>query len=179
RRRRGPGHRLGEGRGARRPLPDDEGQVGRSPTRRGRPDQGMKPPFSLLVVHGDGSRLLRVHLPRWIVYGTLGSVAAVAAAGLSGEYVLRQGDGDQMAALRRRVEDQREVIDSFQTRVAAVRSEIVVWRALHAKMWEAFGPGAGAEQEGAGLGAGSDAGAAAAGGGPPPRAELDLLATTV
>ena len=73
----------------------------------------MKPPFSLLVVHGDGSRVLRVSLPRWIVYGTLGSVAAVAAAGLSGEYVLRQRQWDQMAALRRRTDDQRELIDSF------------------------------------------------------------------
>src|SRR5439155_1512987 len=154
RRRRGPGHRHGEGRGGRRPLPDDEGQAGRSPTRRGRPDQGMKPPFSLLVVHGDGSRVLRVSLPRWIVYGTLGSVAAVAAVGLSAEYVFRQRDGNEVAELRRRVDDQRAVIDSLQTRVAAVRGEITTWGALHAQMREAFGPEAGADQGGAGGGGG-------------------------
>jgi len=112
----------------------------------------MKPPFSLLVVHGDGSRVLRVSLPRWIVYGTLGSVAAVAAVGLSAEYVFRQRDGNEVAELRRRVDDQRAVIDSFQTRVAAVRGEITTWRALHAEMWEAFGPEAGADQGGAGVG---------------------------
>jgi len=137
----------------------------------------MKPPFSLLVVHGDGSRVLRVSLPRWIVYGTLGSVAAVAAVGLSAEYVFRQRDGNEVAELRRRVDDQRAVIDSFQTRVAAVRGEITTWRALHAKMWEAFGPEAGAEEE---TGIGGAAPDALATGVEPPRGEeLDLLASSV
>jgi len=135
----------------------------------------MKPPFSVLVVHGDGSRVLRVCLPRWIVYGTLGSFAVLAAASLSGGYVLRLGQGDQVAALRRRVDEQRTLIDSFHTRVAAVRSEITAWRALHAKMWDALGPEAGA---GAG-GATPEAVGPAAGVEPSPREELDLLATSV
>jgi len=100
----------------------------------------MKDPFTLLLVHGDGSRVLRVCLPRWIVYGTLGSVAAVATAtiGLSGGYVLLERESGQMAALRQRADDER-VLDSFQTRIAAVRSEIKTWKALHTKMWKAFG----------------------------------------
>jgi murein DD-endopeptidase MepM/ murein hydrolase activator NlpD len=138
----------------------------------------MKPPFSLLVVHGDGSRVLRVSLPRWIVYGTLGSVAAVASVGLSAEYVFRQRDGNEVAELRRRVDDQRAVIDSFQTRVAAVRGEITTWRALHAKMWKAFGPEAGADQEGAGVG-GAAPDALAVSVEAPRGEELDLLATSV
>src|SRR5207248_5746739 len=64
----------------------------------------------------------------------------ISAVGLSAEYVFRQRDGNEVAELRRRVDDQRAVIDSFQTRVAAVRGEITTWRALHAEMWEAFGP---------------------------------------
>ena len=28
----------------------------------------MKPPFSVLVVNGDGSRVLRFRLPRWVVW---------------------------------------------------------------------------------------------------------------
>ena len=135
----------------------------------------MKPPFSLLVIHGDGSRVSRVYLPRWILYGTLGSLAAIVVASFSGEYLLGRRDGDQVAALRRRVDDQRALIDSFHTRVAAVRGEITAWRALHAKMWDALGPEAGA---GAG-GAAPEAVAAAAGVEPPPREELDLLATSV
>jgi len=135
----------------------------------------MKPPFSLLVVYGDGSRVLRVYLPRWIVYGTLGSFAALAGASLSGGYVLHLGQGDQMAALRRRVDDQRALIDSFHTRVTAVRGEIMAWKALHARMWAALGPDAGAEVRGAA----ADAVAPVAGVEPTPREDLDLLATAV
>ena len=32
----------------------------------------MKPPVSLILVHGDGSRVLRVSLPRSIIYATAG-----------------------------------------------------------------------------------------------------------
>jgi len=135
----------------------------------------MKPPFSLLVVHGDGSRVLRVDLPRWIVYGTLGSLAALFAASLAGEYLVGRLDGDQVAALRRRVDDQRALIDSFHTRVAAVRGEIMAWKALHARMWAALGPDAGAEVRGAA----AAAVAPVAGVEPTPREDLDLLATAV
>ena len=135
----------------------------------------MKPPFSLLVVHGDGSRVLRVDLPRWIVYGTLGSLAALFAASLAGEYLVGRLDGDQVAALRRRVDDQRALIDSFHTRVAAVRGEIMAWKALHTRMWEALRPDAGAEVRGAA----AAAVAPVAGVEPTPREDLDLLATAV
>jgi murein DD-endopeptidase MepM/ murein hydrolase activator NlpD len=105
----------------------------------------MKPPFSLLVTHGDGSRILRFWLPRPLVYGTLGLVGAVGLAGL----LVLQGQWDRMAALDRRVGDQREIIDSFDTRMAAVRDEIGAWKVLHARMWDAFGPVAGAMEQGA------------------------------
>src|SRR5207245_10651539 len=125
----------------------------------------MKPPFSLLVIHGDGSRVSRVYLPRWILYGTLGSLAAIVVASFSGEYLVGRLDGDQVAALRRRVDDQRALIDSFHTRVAAVRGEIMAWKALHARVWAAPGPAAGAGVRGARAGAVRPA----AGVGPPPR----------
>ena len=135
----------------------------------------MKPPFSLLVLQGDGSRVARIFLPRWVVYGTLGSFAAMAVAGLSGGYLLRLRQGDEMAALRQRADDQRALIDSFHARVAAVRGEITAWRALHARMWEALGP----EADAGGGDDTSDAVAPDAGVEPPPREELDLLATSV
>src|SRR5439155_13396220 len=116
----------------------------------------MKPAFSIVLVNGGGSRVLRFCVPRWITYGTLGSVAAVVAAavGVTGYYAfLRQEDG-QMVALRQRVDDQRELLDSFQTQVTAVRSEIMVWKALHSQMWEALGPEAGPEQTRTGVGGG-------------------------
>lgn len=91
----------------------------------------MKPAFSVLVLGGDGSRVVRFRVPRWITYGTL------ACAVLSGEYMLLQGH--QLAAEHGRVEDQRRVIDTFHGRVATVRSEIGTWGALHTRMWEALG----------------------------------------
>jgi len=141
----------------------------------------MKDPFTLLLVHGDGSRVLRVCLPRWIVYGTLGSVAAVATAtiGLSGGYVLLERESGQMAALRQRADDER-VLDSFQTRIAAVRSEIKTWKALHTKMWKAFGLAASSDRARTGAGGGTlDANAPTPGAEPRPSGELDLLATSV
>ncbi len=135
----------------------------------------MKPPFSLLVVHGDGSRVLRFCLPRWIAYGTLGSVAAMAAAGvgLSGEYVRLGPQWRETEALRRRVDDQSAVIDSFEARVAAVRGEITAWRTLHARMGEAFG--APVSPPGTGEGAPEASAAVEA----RPGDELALLATSV
>lgn len=108
----------------------------------------MKPPFSLLVVHGDGSRVLRLRLPRWIAYGALGSLGAVlaTAVGLSGEYLYLRRESGQLAALRRRVDGQREVIDAYQTGLASVRTEVVAWKAMHARMWESLGPAVGSSQ---------------------------------
>src|SRR5262245_31378810 len=99
----------------------------------------MKPPLSLLVVHGDGSRVLRFSLPRWLAYGTLVSLTAMAAIGIafSGDWVRFAPQASDVAALRRHADNQRAVIDSFETRVAAVRSEIDAWKAVHTRMWEA------------------------------------------
>jgi murein DD-endopeptidase MepM/ murein hydrolase activator NlpD len=142
----------------------------------------MKAPFSLVVVYGDGSRVLRFCLPRWIAYGTVGSVAAVVAAavGFSGEYVLFQRQWGQMATLRRRADDQHELIASFKTRIAAVRSEILVWKALHAKMWKALGRDARPDQTRSEVAGGTpDAQDATAGVKPPLGGELERLASCV
>ena len=144
----------------------------------------MKKPFSLLLVYGDGSRVLRMSIPRWIAYGTLGVAGAAAAGviGLSGELALLTAQSRQVTALREHLDAQNTLIDSFQTRVAAVRSELADWKALHAKMWEAFGPETGAETKGMGVGgAGPDANAAetAAGVKLRPAEELDALASGV
>jgi len=101
----------------------------------------MKRPLSLLVIHGDGSRITRVRLPRWIATGTIVLVGAVGATmfGLSGDYMLLKRESAQFPALRQCVADER-TFHSFQPQLEAVRSEIRTWKALHAKMWKAFGP---------------------------------------
>jgi len=100
----------------------------------------MKPPLSLILVHGDGSRVMRVCLPRSIVYLTAGVFATASAAtiGLSNDYRRLVHDSGRIAAFQQREADQRAMA-SVEARVAAVRGEISAWKALHAKMWKAFG----------------------------------------
>jgi len=136
----------------------------------------MKPPLNLLIVHGGGSRVLRVCVPRWLAYGGVGLVAAVAGAmaTISGEYVLLRREASEMVAVRQRMDEQRALIVSSQTRVAEVRSEIGAWKMLHTKMWETLGPEA-AE----GRLETTDAPTSAAPVKADLGAELDLLATSV
>jgi len=139
----------------------------------------MKRPLSLLVIHGDGSRITRVRLPRWIATGTIVLVGAVGATmfGLSGDYMLLKRESAQFPALRQCVADER-AFHSFQPQLEAVRSEIRTWKSLHAKMWKAFGP---PEDD---LAPATAAGSAEEHGYPPgvevrPAQELDLLTASV
>jgi murein DD-endopeptidase MepM/ murein hydrolase activator NlpD len=142
----------------------------------------MKPPFNLVVVPGDGSRVLRFSVPRWVAYGALGleSVVLAAMVGFSGEYALLSRQSGQVETLRRRADDQRAVIDAFEMRLPAIRSEITDWKALHAKMWKAFGPEAGSKPTPTGIGgAALAAEAPAASVALHPAEELELLASGV
>ena len=91
----------------------------------------MRPAFNIIVLGGDGSRVVRFRLPRWIARG------ALACAVLSGPYALLQGY--QLTVARDRVADQRKVIEVLHGRVATARREIGSWYRLHTKMWEALG----------------------------------------
>src|SRR2546426_10879322 len=102
------------------------------------------------------------------LYGTLGSLAAIVVASFSGEYLLGRRDGDQVAALRRRVDDQRALIDSFHTRGGAGRGGVMGWEGAHTPRGGGRGPPAGA----GGPGAAAAAGAPGGGGGAAPRGDL-------
>jgi biotin carboxyl carrier protein len=146
----------------------------------------MKAPFNVLIVHADGSRVLRFALPRWIAYATVGLLAAsvLSVFALSSEHLLIQSQWLQMAALRHKVDDQGRTIDSFHTRVATIRGEIQSWKIAHAKMWEAFGPDAGskarsdASQE-MGVGGATAEPYSPTAGVKPPAEELDILTSMV
>jgi len=83
----------------------------------------MNAPLTVVVVAGDGARVVRFGLPRVIVYGALGvaTVTAAAVLGLSGERVLLGRQAREVAALRQRLVAERALIASFETRVLSVR----------------------------------------------------------
>ena len=143
----------------------------------------MKPSLGLLILHGDGSRVVRLTVPRSLVYATLGAVGLLAGtiAALSGRYLFARSEADELPALREKISEQRALIDSFQQRVAAVRGEIDAWRELHARMRKPYAPDGGPARESSGVGGPRAAEAGAAGAGPQASLdeELDLLTTTV
>jgi murein DD-endopeptidase MepM/ murein hydrolase activator NlpD len=141
----------------------------------------MRPPFSLVFVHGDGSRVLRLTVPRWLGYATLVVPATVAmgAMALGGARAVIAYQRGELAGLHRRVADQGQLIDDFRTGSASVRAELASWKSLHASMWEALGPelGRASKQDGVGGVRPAEAGEEPVAAGP--KDELALLLATV
>ncbi|HEY7366012.1 MAG TPA: M23 family metallopeptidase [Methylomirabilota bacterium] len=98
--------------------------------------------FSLLIVRGDGVRILRLNFPRRLPT-VLTAVVLVAMAGLTalvGDWwQVRQRMRDA-ASLFQQINDQQATIDTFNRRAASLRQEVEGWRDLHARIWEPFGP---------------------------------------
>lgn len=113
--------------------------------------------FNLLVVHGDGRRVARLALSRWLVLTILALAVAlpVSVALIYADYLsLRQ----QRAAFRElttRVAEQQSALEASRTKMQAIWAEIEGWRALRAKIWEPFGPEANPLKRGAGIGGGT------------------------
>lgn len=134
--------------------------------------------FNLLLLWGNGGRILRLHVPRWITAAALvlAALPVSTLGAISGDYGALRRQIDQVEALRHQVREQQALIDTFQRRVAEVRAEVAAWRDLHARIWEPLGPEAGPARKG--IGGGEPLGPA-----PSDRdaltQELDLLAVTV
>ncbi len=110
------------------------------PTKAGRVDHRAQ--FSLLIVRGDGVRVLRLNFRRRlpVVLATLAVVAVVAVGALAGDWWHVRRRMRDSASLVRMVAEQQAVIDEFNRRVAELSREISGWRELHARIWEPFGP---------------------------------------
>jgi murein DD-endopeptidase MepM/ murein hydrolase activator NlpD len=102
----------------------------------------MKPPISLLIFHSDGRGVSRVQVPRWVMYATLGIIGAVSTfvVAMAGERILIDRQWSQLSSLRRNTDEQRAMLDAFQARAAAIRSEIRQWSHVHARMRATFDP---------------------------------------
>jgi murein DD-endopeptidase MepM/ murein hydrolase activator NlpD len=113
--------------------------------------------FNLLVVHGDGRRIARLTLPRWLILTVLGLFLAVPASVtvIYKDYLTLRSQRASLNDLSARVVEQQEVIDASQTKMRQIRAEIDGWRELHAKIWEPFGPEDGASKRSVGIGGGT------------------------
>jgi len=110
--------------------------------------------FSLLVVRGDGVRVVRFNFARPLAVA--GFVAVAASVSLVGALV---GDWLQLRELTResttfasQIAEQRRTIDDFNRRVADLRKEVGAWREMHARIQEPFGPEAGRGSRDRGMG---------------------------
>jgi murein DD-endopeptidase MepM/ murein hydrolase activator NlpD len=131
--------------------------------------------FNLLMVRDDGSRVLRLSIPGWVV-GALIAGFVVTLLGLAfiyPDYVSLRSQRATFSALSARLHSQQTLIDASQQRMREIRGEINSWRDLHAKIWEPFGPEASPARRGAGIGGG--VGAGTEGDRPPVKEEMDRL----
>jgi murein DD-endopeptidase MepM/ murein hydrolase activator NlpD len=137
--------------------------------------------LNLLIVHGSGTRVFRVNLPRWIILaGVVASALIVSTLGaIFGDYVSLKRQWGQVTALQRQVAEQQALIDSFHKRIAEVRGEVATWRDLHARIWEPFGPEGGPALKGNGIGGGNPERRVAFGERASLSTELDLLSSSV
>jgi murein DD-endopeptidase MepM/ murein hydrolase activator NlpD len=98
--------------------------------------------FSLLVVRGDGVRIVRFNFRRTLALGLFVALAVVVSVlgALVGNWVQLRQLTREAKLFSRQIAEQRDTIDSFNRRVAELRQEMSGWRDLHARIWEPFGP---------------------------------------
>ena len=98
--------------------------------------------FSLLVVRGDGIRVVRFNFPRRLpLFGVVALVVGVSLLGvLIGDWWQVRSRMRDSASLYQQIDEQQATIDSFNRRLAQVRQEMTTWREMHARIWEPFGP---------------------------------------
>jgi murein DD-endopeptidase MepM/ murein hydrolase activator NlpD len=117
--------------------------------------------YNPLLVRGDGTRVLRLTLPRWVIGVTLGGVGigiALVTTSLGpiySDYLSLRHQRDTMAVLLAQFTEQQGVLESYQSRVREMQAEIAGWRDVHGRILATFGPDAGLSGHGAGIGGGT------------------------
>jgi murein DD-endopeptidase MepM/ murein hydrolase activator NlpD len=98
--------------------------------------------FSLLIVRGDGTRVIRFNFPRPAVLAAFFAVAVsvVSVGVLFRDWVELRQLTVEARTFKQQIADQQAAIDSFNRRVVELRQEMTSWRELHARIWEPFGP---------------------------------------
>ena len=114
--------------------------------------------FNLLVVHGDGRRIARLALSRWLILTILGLAVAlpVSVAVIYADYLSLRQQRALLGELTARVAEQQSVIDASRAKMQMIWAEIDGWRELRARIWEPFGPENGPSKRSTGIGGGTE-----------------------
>lgn len=137
-----------------KPMLETAQDPGRPLTQRRAKGLNHKKQFSLLVVRGDGARVLRLSFPKRLpttIVVVLGLLASGFGIVVGDWWHVRQRIRDS-ASLYQQIDEQRSTIDKFNRRVAELRQEVASWRDLHGHIWEAFGPDITPKGSGTGIG---------------------------
>ena len=150
-----------------------------SPARR-RSVNRHRGQFSLLVVRGDGARVVRFNFARPLaVAGFVALATAVTAVGaLVGDWLQLRQLTRESVTFAAQIAEQRKTIDDFNRRAADLRKEVAAWREMHARIQEPFGPEAGRGSRDRGIG-GATTPSAYPNGGPSASEELNRLTDTI
>jgi murein DD-endopeptidase MepM/ murein hydrolase activator NlpD len=110
--------------------------------------------FSLLILRGDGERVLRFNFARPAALGAAVSLAImVSLIGLLlGDWLKLRELTREAVTFANTIAQQRAAIESTNHKIALLRSEVAGWRELHARIQEPFGPEAGRGNRDKGIG---------------------------
>jgi murein DD-endopeptidase MepM/ murein hydrolase activator NlpD len=110
--------------------------------------------FSLLLVRGDGERVLRFNFPRSAALGLAVSLAmSIAVVGLLvGDWLKLKELTREAATFANTIAQQRATIEATNHKLVQLRTEVGSWDEMHARIMDAFGPdrGRGARDRGIG-----------------------------
>ena len=136
--------------------------------------------FSLLVMRGDGVRVVRFNFARPLAVAGFVALAGVVSVmgALIGDWIQLRQLTRESVTFAAQIAEQRRTIDDFNHRVADLRKEVGAWRELHARIQEPFGPDVGRGGRDRGIGGATTASARPASG-VSPSDELNRLSETI
>jgi len=110
--------------------------------------------FTLVLVYGGGTRMLRIGCPRSVMLSALlgATLGLSLLTGIWCDYFALKQAQLQAASVERQVEEQRVMLETFEQRVAEINREVAGWQAAHLRVWSTFGPSPGIVAKGTGMG---------------------------